>query len=67
MRNVQDEQFAYAVLIDGERFAIDRHGVKWITGKKKDAQAFAKELAEHLSGKCRPVRVRVKIELAPTV
>jgi len=65
IRNVTDEQFAWAVLIDGEKFALDGHGVKWITGKKKDAQAFAKELSEHITNKCRPVRVRVKIELAP--
>ncbi len=66
-RKIRDEQFAWAVLIDGERFALDGHGVKWITGKKKDAQEFAKELAQHITNKCRPVRVRVKIELATSV
>ena len=61
---VQDEQFAWGVLIDGEKFALDGHGVKWVTGKKKDAQAFAKELSGHIKNKCSPVRVRVLIETA---
>jgi hypothetical protein len=67
MRSIIDEQFAYAVLIDGERFASDNNGVKWITGSKKDAQAFAKSLSQRIANKCRTVRVRVKIELAPLV
>ena len=61
---VQDEQFAWGVLIDGEKFALDGHGVKWVTGKKKDAQAFAKELRPHVGKKCVAVRVRVLIETA---
>lgn len=61
---VKDEQFAWAVLIDGEEFALDGHGVKWVTGKRKDAQTFAKELSKHIKNKCRPVRVRILIETA---
>jgi hypothetical protein len=59
---LQHEQFAWAVVIGESKFALDGHGVRLITGKKKDAQAFAKELAEHVSQKCKPVRVRVLIE-----
>jgi hypothetical protein len=66
MRIVIDEQFAHAVLIDGERFAPTERGVIWTATDKTDAQTFAKELATHITGKCRAVRVRVKIELAPT-
>lgn len=61
---LQHEQFAWAVVIGESKFALDGHGVRFITGKKKDAQAFAKELAEHASQKCKPVRVRVLIETA---
>lgn len=59
---IKHEQFAWSVVIGENRFALDGHGVRWITGKKKDAQAFAMELAEHVSEKCKPVKVRVLIE-----
>ncbi len=61
---IRDIQTAWAVLIAGEKFAFDGHGVKWITGKRKDAVAFAKELRNHISQSCRVVRVTVEITTA---
>jgi hypothetical protein len=61
---LQHEQFAWAVTIGDDKFAADGNGVRWITGKKRDAQAFAKELRPHVGKKCTAVRVRVLIETA---
>jgi len=61
---LQHEQFAWAVTIGDDKFAADGNGVRWITGRKRDAQAFAKELRPHVGKKCTAVRVRVLIETA---
>lgn len=61
---IRDVQAAWAVLIGGNKFALDGHGVKWITGKRKDAIVFAKELRNHISDSCKVVRVTVQIELS---
>lgn len=61
---MRDVQTAWAVLIADKKFALDGHGVKWITGKRKDAIAFAKELRNHISDPCKVVRVTVQIELS---
>lgn len=56
-------EYLWAVLIDDDMFALNAEGGRLQARQRKQAVAFCKELRQHLTNRCRVVRVRVTMEV----
>ena len=60
---MKSDQVNYAVVIDGEKFAMNGWGGMWTAATMRSARTFAKELAVHVQCKCKAVKVRSRLEV----